>query len=247
LFCFINSFFARGYALSETELFCNIWQILDSIFTACIIWCKALFTVERYVLVFYPYYLRSQRQKLIFHYIPIILIGLYLNLFYIFVNVLLPCDRKLKFNQHLCGDQCVDHTSGLSTFNRLFNILFPVFIVILGSLILLRRISRKRREMQRNLRRWSRNRKMIVQLLGIAIIYTIVWLPVSIVSLITMLHSSVESAESIANHFYYVTYLCELTVPVVSLFFWPEIMQKLHRRLRPSAVVFVTTGQYPTY
>ncbi len=94
--------------------------------------------------------------------------------------------------------------------------------------------------MQRKLRNWSKNWKMIIQLLGIAMIYTIVWLPVSIVSLITMIDSDPEETENIANHFYFVTYLCEMAVPIVALFFWPELMQKLRRGLQSNSVAPLT-------
>jgi hypothetical protein len=104
--------------------------------------------------------------------------------------------------------------------------------------------------MQRNLRNWSKNWKMVIQLLGIAIIYTIIWLPLSIISLIEMFHrndNTEKSATNIAKHFYFVTYLSEMSVPIVALLCWPEIMQKLQRRFRSNAVASVTVGPYSTY
>jgi hypothetical protein len=245
-FILVYSFFARGHVLLDSDSFCRIWQIIDYIFTANIIWCKAIFTLERYILVFYPYYLRSQQQKIIFHHIPLILINLYLILFYILVNLF--CTHvEPQFNRHLCGDQCIDQANGLSTYNWIFNILFPAFLVILGSLCLLIRVLWTRREMQRNLRNWSKNWKMIIQLLSIAVIYTIVWLPVSIIYIISIINpSSPRATETIADHFYFLTYLCEIAVPVVALFFWPELMQKLRRHFRSNSIAPITMGAYST-
>jgi hypothetical protein len=250
IFFFLNSFFARGYVSPETKTFCLIWEIFDYIFTASIIWCKAIFTLQRYILVFYPHYLRSLKQKLIFHYIPIILINLYLILFYLCIDLVRQCNYEPKYNEHLCGAQCLDDENSLSTFNWLFNILFPAFIIIFGSVILLLRVLWTRRIMQRNLRNWSKNWKMVIQLLGIAIIYTIIWLPLSIISLIEMFHrndNTEKSATNIAKHFYFVTYLSEMSVPIVALLCWSEIMQKLQRRFRSNAVASVTVGPYSTY
>lgn len=87
---------------------------------------------------------------------------------------------------------------------------------------------------------------MIIQLLGIAMIYTIVWLPVSIVSLITMIDSDPEETENIASHFYFVTYLCEMAVPIVALFFWPELMQKLRRGLQSNSIAPFTVVAHST-
>jgi hypothetical protein len=98
--------------------------------------------------------------------------------------------------------------------------------------------------MQRNLRNWSKNWKMIIQLLGIAIIYTIVWLPLSIISLITMLYIDHKAAENIAIQFYFITYLCEMSVPIIALLFWPEMMQRIRRHIQPNAVASITMGPY---
>ena len=146
----------------------------------------------------------------------------------------------------MCGTHCLDHASGVSTFNWLFNILFPVFIVIFGSIILLARVIWKRREMQRNLRNWSKNWKMIVQLLGLALIYAIVWLPMSAISLLSMAGILNEAGESTADHFYYLTLHCELLVTIMALLFWPDIMQKLRPNLRSNSIVSVTMGAYST-
>jgi len=101
--------------------------------------------------------------------------------------------------------------------------------------------------MQRNLRNWSKNWKMIIQLLGIAIVYTIVWLPLSIISLISVFHYNENSTESIADHFYFLTYLCEMSVPIVALLFWPEIMKNLHRHAQLSAIGSITIAPYSTH
>jgi hypothetical protein len=98
--------------------------------------------------------------------------------------------------------------------------------------------------MQRNLRNWSKNWKMIIQLLGIAIVYTIVWLPLSIISLISVFHYNENSTESIADHFYFLIYLCEMSVPILALLFWPEIMKNLHRHAQPSAIGSITIAPY---
>ena len=245
-FDLMNSFYARGRVLVKSHSFCRTWQIIDYTFTSSIIWCKAILTVERHILVFYPIYLRSHRQQIILHHIPLILINLYLFLFYIFIHIFCPWKYNSNFNRHLCGDQCLDQSDGVSTFNWLFNILFPAFIIIFGSMGLLIRVLWTRREMQRNLRNWSKNWKMIIQLLGIAVIYSVIWLPVSVISLITMFSKTDRSTETIADHFYYLTYLCEMTLPIISLYFWPELMQRLRGGLRPTSIAPITVGVHST-
>lgn len=206
----------------------------------------ALFTIERYILVFYPNVFRYRRRRFLFHYAPLIITNLYLITFYSWSNFVHICDSKTMYDKNLCGVQCLDEGSPLSIFNWLFNVLFPVFIVIFGSLFLLIRVLRKRRELRRNLGTWSKNWKMITQLLGIAITYAIVWLPLTFVSLATTFLKDSPTFEDIEHYLYFTTYLSELALPIVALFLAPEVMQKIRRRIRPGTItnVSVTNGVY---
>jgi hypothetical protein len=235
--------------LPKSEAFCHTWQCIDYIFTACIIWCEAIFTLERYILVFHPNHFRSDRKKLIFHYIPLVFINLYLILFYLFSTLFYHCNHVSNFNEILCGGQCLDLDGHLSTFNWLFNILFPVFIIIFGSLLLLIRVLWTRREMQRNLRNWSKNWKMIVQLLGFSVMYTIVWLPLAILTLADRSSGHEDHIDTFEDYLYFLTYLCELGVPIVALFLSPEIMSTFNQSPQPgiTRVGFTTNAPDSTH
>ena len=244
----INSFFIRGYVWPRSEVFCQIWQSIEYSFTTCVIWCTAIFTVERHIFIFHPNYLRSQRQRLIFHFIPLISINLYVILFYILTVFLYECDGRIDFGKFLCGHQCLDTNGSISRFNWLFNILTPVFIIIFGSLFLLIRILWKRRTMQRNLRNWSKNWKMSIQLLGVASIYTVIWLPLAIISFILISHKDNHFVKSAEEYLHFVTYACEFSVPIVALCFSSQLMQNLCRRRRPNltSIPSVSIRQHST-
>ena len=231
---FVFSYYARGHVILKSDIFCYIWQCIDYVFTACIIWCTAIYTLERYIFVFNPNLIRSNRQRLIFHHIPLVLINFYLVIFYSLTTVFYDCPRELDYNEMLCGTQRLDLDGSVANFNWLFNILFPVFVIIFGSIIILIRVLWTRREMQRNLRNWSKNWKMIIQLLGIAIAYTIIWLPLSMITLIKISHKNYVNIGEVEDHFYFMTYLCQLTVPIVAIFLSPEILTKLCRRFQPT-------------
>ncbi|CAF3634756.1 unnamed protein product [Rotaria sordida] len=187
---------------------------------------------------------RFQNQTLIIL-VCIVLLNTLLNNS-ITMSFLYSCGSKVNYNVNLCGIQCIDEFSNLSKFNWLFNILFPVFIIIFGSSLLLIRVLWVRRIMQRNLRNWSKNWKMIVQLLGIALVYTLVWLPLSIISLMTTFGNPYSSIHSIETNLLFISYLCEMCVPIVALFLTPEIILKLRGRMQSSIVdiASVTMGQY---
>ncbi|CAF1614663.1 unnamed protein product [Rotaria magnacalcarata] len=240
------SFYGHGSIGIQTIFFCELWEFLDYIFAAIIVWYTAIFTLERYMLVFYSNLLRSPKQKLIFHYVPIITIAVYLFVFYLLTTFVLVCSSAFTYNMHLCGIQCLDQQNAVSTFNWLFNILFPVFVVIVGSLLLLVHVLWRRREMQRNLGNWSKNWRMIVQLLGIAIVYVIVWCPLICISLFSILFYHNDLIDQIEHYMYFTSYLCNIIIPIVAVFLTPELMQKLRGRTRPGTIDIgsVTIRQY---
>ncbi|CAF3393183.1 unnamed protein product [Rotaria socialis] len=240
------SFYGHGSIGIKTKFFCELWEFLDYAFTALIVWYTAIFTLERYMLVFYSNLLRSPKQKLIFHYVPLITITVYLFVFYLLASFVIICLSTLNYNKHLCGTQCLDQQNVLSTFNWLFNILFPVSVVIVGSFLLLIHVLWKRREMQRNLGNWSKNWKMIVQLLGIAIVYVTVWGPLICLSLFSIFFYRNDLIDQIEHYMYFTSYLCDMITPIVAVFLAPELMQKLRGRTRPSTIDIgsVTIRQY---
>ena len=77
---------------------------------------------------------------------------------------------------------------------------------------------------------------MIVQLLGIALIYTIVWLPLTFFSLIVMFGSTPGIAEVVEDYLYFLTYLCGMTVPILALFLSPELLRPFRRWQRSTHV-----------
>ena len=243
---YITSYYARGYVHPQTSHFCKFWRYVDYTLTACVIWSVAIFTIERYLLVFYPNVLRFKRQKIVFHYLPIIGSNLYLIIFFIYGIIILQCHEQMDFNRHLCGLLCIDLKPGLSQFNWCFHIILPVFITIFGSLILLIRVIWIRRKMQRNLRNWSKNWKMIAQLLGIAVVYTIFWLPLSVISLIDTFAEDSKLNQLAEDYMYYFIYITEMCLPIVGFILSPEINRRLCKRLNPNIIHIpsVTTAQY---
>src|SRR5690606_20912469 len=157
----------------------------------------------------HPHNLRSKRQTIIFHYSPIILTNFYIIVFYIYSIIIIQCDNQ-RYYKHLCGTSCFDDNDSLSSFTWIFNTLVPVFIIIFGSMILMLRVLWTRRKMQRNLRNWSKNWKMITQLLGISVVYTIVWIPLSIISLINTFEDE-RRIPTIEDNMYYITYITDIS------------------------------------
>lgn len=204
--------------------------------TACLLWCTALFTIERYIFVFYPHHFQKKINRYIYHYLPIGTVLFYTFLFYLLTGLLLHCELEIDFNQQSCGVPCLDQPGGIQTFQWFFNFLVPVFIIIFGSLILLMRVLYVRRKLGRNLQHQSRNHKLIIQLLGIAFMYTLLWLPVAIFSIVQSFSEN-ELLDHITDGYLYpLTYLCTTSFPVIAVFFTAELRDRFMQRFRSNRI-----------
>ena len=220
---------------------------MDYISTLTILWSTAIFTLERYALVFHPKCLRSGRQKLLFHYLPLILVNTYVVLFQVCTHFFYRCDPepKLDFEHYLCGDNCLDKPGTLQKFNWIVHILLPVALIIFGSLALLIRVLWTRRAMQRNQGYWLKNRRMIVQLLGMAVVYSIIWLPYSVLSTIDTFDENDLYHNLTTGFLDFGVYLLEMTIPIVALLLWPELRSSLWRCLGRSTASAPSTIPLP--
>ena len=77
---------------------------------------------------------------------------------------------------------------------------------------------------------------MIVQLLGIALIYTIVWLPLTVFSLIQIFGNSDVANVTVEDYLYVLTFLCGMAVPILALFLSPELLRPFRRWQRSTHV-----------
>ena len=82
-----------------------------------------------------------------------------------------------------CGGPCYYYEPIPGTFDQFANLVLPVTVSSLVSLILLIRVIRQKQRMQQH-RMWRKNRRLVVQLLYVVILHNTVWLPMVICSTI---------------------------------------------------------------
>jgi hypothetical protein len=110
----------------------------------------------------------------------------------------------------------------LGLFDWLFNILGPVTVGAVATTILIVRVLfQKRRVGQRGI--WRRNRRMIIQLASISIMYIIVWIPSVVCSVVLLFVPNQNFFAFSTNVLSYFQYLSCLLCPFMSLIGLPEV------------------------
>ena len=95
--------------------------------------------------------------------------------------------------------------------------------------LIVRVLLQKRRVGQREI--WRRNRKMVVQLASISIMYIITWIPSVVCYVVPLFVSSPLSSEITAGILNYVQYIPVILCPFMSLVGLPEIRQSVIQML----------------
>jgi hypothetical protein len=177
-----------GTVLVHTEVFCQFWNYIATILDVIGLHLMALGSIERYLLVFHHVFLA--RHRFILSTLPMLICIIYLSIFYdATIYGSSWCTYKVDYSVLACGPPCYLIES---YFYPLFGILahhvLPIFITAIANVVLLIAIAilQQKAKMKRN-NRWRKNLRISCQLLSIALLYLIVWLPICILFLLLSL------------------------------------------------------------
>ncbi|CAF3104057.1 unnamed protein product [Rotaria socialis] len=129
----------------------------------------------------------------------------------------------------ICGGACYEIQSFWGIFDWIVTVIGPLCMIILSNMILIGRVFLQRRKMMRT-NVWRNNQALLVQLLLITSLHCIAWLPLCIVSLISLVEvPSSEVIQELQNNWILVSpiYLTIIGFPVVCIFALPELRDKL--------------------
>ncbi|CAF0809756.1 unnamed protein product [Adineta steineri] len=114
----------------------------------------------------------------------------------------------------------------LGLFDWFCNIFTPIIISIIATIILIVRVLlQKRRVGQRAI--WQRNRKMVLQLASVSLMYIIVWIPIIVGFVIPLIIPNAFILQLSSAVFIYFEYISFLFCPFMCLTGLPEIRQSI--------------------
>lgn len=228
---FIISYYRLGYDLYHTQSFCVYWYWLDYTLITLSLFLTATASVQRHILVFNGRWLQGPRQRWILHYMPLGFCILYPTVFYLSVIVFYSCPA---IDEIYCSFPCYSNDFVLFYFDWIFNVIFPVFLIITANVLLIfRAIYSMDKFLHSQTCTWKKRRKLILQLLAFSILYAIGWGPSTIISIIHTLF--LPDLYIDAPNFYYINnssyFVCPLQ-PFICLFALPQLLKFMKRKIR---------------
>jgi hypothetical protein len=163
---------------------CLMWWFIDYGFYGAITVFLAWASIERHILVFHYQLLGTQRQRFFIHYLPLIIISIYVLGFYIGVIFFPPCENTYDFQSLACGlSPCYGDVSYLNTWDYLGNGIVCSFIETISSVALIVRVLWQKRRTHQQVN-WRKHRKMAFQLLSISFLSLTIIFPQSLITVI---------------------------------------------------------------
>ncbi|UJR24590.1 hypothetical protein I4U23_005965 [Adineta vaga] len=221
-----EAFFYTATVRPSTYLFCSIWTWIHYTINISNLILMAFSCTERHWLIFRLNPLRTQRQRIFYHYIPIVICILYPALFYFILIFLYPCESVYDFTQLLCIMPCYFMDITIGNIDTFLNNWTPIFAIPLLSGSLFIRFVFQKRQMQMEIFRWKRDRKMVIQLLTIACLYFFMWAPLKSVSIYNLVWTVKISGQFQIDYMFILPYFIHLFYPFVVLLSNSELRRR---------------------
>jgi hypothetical protein len=222
------------HVLSATPTFCMIWWFLDFTLyntqTVILAWAS----IERHILIFHSKLVLTRKGKILYHYLPPVILIIYLISFYIGVIFLLPCTNKFDFTTVECGaNPCYLSLKLFSLWDLIVHSVLPSLIIAIFSLALLYRVIAQKKRLRQPIQ-WREHRRISMQLLLLSAVYLFLNIPLTVIILVQLSQDTRPQLGFGAQlYIFFLTYGVSLSLPfVVCLGYLSKDRQQL-RRIAP--------------
>ena len=165
--------YRHGDAWKLTLSFSDFWTFIDYSCYSMQLVGFAWASIERHILVFHSHWISTKKKEFFVHYLPLITLLVYSFTYYFVLIVFPPCKESIRpspFNG--VPMPCILFNSVFYKYNTISHQFIPTFLIIILNIGLLLRVIWQKARMNRSVQ-WRKQRKMIIQLLSISILYFI--------------------------------------------------------------------------
>ncbi|CAF3931737.1 unnamed protein product [Adineta steineri] len=226
-------YFRWNIVYQQTYNFCVVWDWFNYTAMTVSLQLVCCCSLERHLFVFHSQMMKTKQFLILFHYIPMIICLSYTPIFY-FRYIFFPnaCTNTWDYTVIYCGGACYSYYDAvLGTFDWLFNYGLPTLIIIFANPLLFCRVLWQKINRQGPVQ-WSRQRRMIIQLSFIALLYLLFMAPQVIVGSMQTLWGVDFLYDVQADYLYYIVYFINQLLPFVIISSLPGTQKKLIKLMK---------------
>ncbi len=219
-------YFQNKDTWTRSLMFCVTWGFLDWLLYVGHTMLFAWATIERHILIFHDKWISTKTRRFFFHYLPLILIPLYLSIFYSVMYFFPNCKNRLQPSSLLCIFPCLYDIYIFSMWDFIVDQLVPIFTIIVFSTSLFVRVLRQKHRMC-GMINWRKHRKMAIELLSISIFYVLILLPYAIVYIVRIFGLINSLTNELSAYTVFFSYFILLLFPFICALSLPELQTKM--------------------
>ena len=219
-------FYQNKHVWERSRMFCVIWGFLDWILYVLHTMLFAWATVERHILIFHDGWVSTKKRRFFVHYLPLILLPIYLFIFYAVMYFFPNCENRLQPSELLCIFPCLYDIYVLSMWDFVADQILPILIIVLFSSGLLVRVLLQKVRMRRTIH-WRKHRKMTIQLLSISFFYAMILLPYAAVYTVRLCGLTSPLITGFSAYTNFLSYFMILLFPFVCFMSLRELQTKM--------------------
>ncbi|CAF1303680.1 unnamed protein product [Adineta ricciae] len=224
-------FFHFGTILPTIPIMCRIWWLIDYGFYCGQIILMSWLAIERHILIFYDQWISNRRGRFLFHYLPLSILLVYILIFYTTVNFFLPCENVYIYTVPVCGaSPCYQSYSIFGMWESIGNSCVPIVFEGIFSIALVIRVTRQKRRLRQS-NRWSKQRRMIIQLTLVSALDVSLNTPIFFIPLLRRFGLPSDFGIQPELYFFYFGYFVVFLFPFASLCQYPDLRRTLKRKL----------------
>jgi hypothetical protein len=233
----LDSLRRPGHILSATPAFCMIWWFFDFTLYNTQTMILAWASIERHVLIFHSQLISTRKNKFYYHYLPPIILIIYLITFYIGIIFLPPCQNTFDFTSVECGSNpCYLNIKYLALWDAILHSVLPTFIIAVSSLALIYRVIAHKKRVRQPIQ-WRKHRRMAIQLLSLSAVYLFLNFPLKIVMLIQIFEETgPQLGFGTQLYIFFLTYSVTLSLPFVVCLSYLSNDKYQNQRISPTQI-----------
>ena len=233
---FTQAFLLTSYVYPSHPLFCSFWNWIHYSLNIVNLFLMAFASVERHWLIFHSGLVRSKRGKFLFHYSPLFFCLTYPTLFYLGAIFIWPCRAHYSYRFLFCRYPCYFYSIQWYNFDLFVNNYAPLVVIPLGCLLIYARVFIQRRGMRQQAFKWSRDKKIILQLWAISSLYLAMWMPMQLAGLVNLYWDPKFLVQAQFDYLDLFPYFIHLFYPFIVLFTYRHEMLNFPRRSNIQAI-----------
>jgi hypothetical protein len=164
-------FYRFGDAWKLTPSLFQFWPFIDYICYTTEILVFAWASIERHILVFHNRWVSTKKKRFFIHYLPLLTLPIYCFIYYFFTVIFLSC-KTLSMQSAVNGVPipCIFFYPIIGSWETMAHQIIPTFTISIFNVALILRVLWQKTRLRRAIQ-WRKQRKMIIQLLPISILY----------------------------------------------------------------------------